>query len=276
MAVPEIDFNLKKPIVFFDIESTGLNVIKDRIVQLAMIKYLPGEEEPEILNEMFNPGVPLSQESIDVHGITPDMLVNKPLFKHEAQRIRAWIGDADLSGYNLVRFDIPMLMEEFHRAGVEFDIDNRSIIDVQKIFYKMEPRTLQAALRFYCEEELEGAHDALADVRATVDVLKGQMSYYDGKKHITADGEIIENPIVNDIEKLHDFSNDRRLLDVTQRLKYNSEGKIVFNFGKYIGKEVGPTLARDRQYYQWIQNKDFSIQVKRITKHLLEQELKKT
>ncbi len=264
-----IDFNLKNDLVFFDIESTGLNVVRDRIVQIALIKYFADGKEAEELEMLVNPTIPISQEAMDVHGITPDKLRGKPTFRDVAQQLYDFIGDADLCGYNSDRFDVPMLMEEFARVGIEFNLDNRKSIDVQKIFYKMEPRTLQAALRLYCGKTLEDAHDALADVRATVDVLKGQIIRYDNVDHVDGDGFTTKAPIKNDMNAIHEFTHDNRLIDVTQRLKYDHKGQIVFNFGKYIGKPVAETLIKDKQYYHWILDKEFSTQVKQLVKKLV-------
>src|SRR5690606_22678998 len=157
-----MDFNLDRDIVFFDVESTGLNVVRDRILQLAMIKYRKAGGEPEEWSMLINPGVPIPAESTAVHGITNEDVANEPGFAELAPRIHSFIGDADLAGYNSNRFDIPILMEEFERAGIRFDISERRTIDVQRIFYKMEPRTLKAAYRFYCNSDLVDAHDALA------------------------------------------------------------------------------------------------------------------
>jgi len=164
-------FNLKRDIVFFDIESTGLNILKDRIVQIALIKHFADGREPEELELLVNPGpVLISEDAYKVHGISAKDVANKPTFDKVAKQIFDFIGNSDLSGYNAIRFDIPMLMEEFYRAGIDFEIDDRKLIDVQRLFYKMEPRTLSAAYRFYCDKSMENAHDALADVRATIDV----------------------------------------------------------------------------------------------------------
>ena len=258
--------NLNRDIVFFDIESTGLNVIRDRIVQIALIKHFKDGREPQEIEMLINPGIPIGKEAMEIHGITPEMVAKKPTFPQIAEKLFNWIGDSDLGGYNSNRFDIPMLMEEFARAGFDFDIDKRRLIDVQRIFYKMEPRTLKAAYKLYCNAELEDAHDALADVRATVDVLFGQLKKYDGVDHVDGDGFVTPTPIRNDIQSLHDFSNDLSVVDVTQRLKLNSSGAVVFNFGKYINQEVGAVLAKDRQYYQWIMDKEFTFQVKKIVK----------
>lgn len=264
-----MDFKLDKSIVFFDIEATGLNVLKDRIVQIALIKYLPDTPEPIELEMLVNPGVPISKESYEIHGISEEKVANEPTFPQIAAKLEAFIGDADLSGYNLNRFDVPMLMEEFNRAGIHFKIDDRKIIDVQSIFYKMEPRTLVAAYKFYCGEKLVGAHDALADVKATVAVLKGQINKYADEDYETKDGQILEKPIKNDMNALYEFTHNKQSVDVTNRLKYTSDGDIVFNFGKYIGQPVGPVLAKDKQYYHWILEKDFSVQVKQAVQKIL-------
>ncbi len=263
--------NLDRDLCFFDLEATGLNVIRDRIVQIAIIKYSKKDKEPEELSMLINPGIPISEEAMEVHGITPKMLSNKPTFQQVAQKIYDFIGNADLAGYNSNRFDVPMLMEEFARVGIEFDTSKRRLIDVQRVFYKMEPRTLKAALKFYCDKELENAHDALADVQATIDVFKGQLEKYEGVDFKDADGNIIEAPIKNDMQVIHDFTSDLKTIDATQRLKYDQNGVVVFNFGKYQGKPVAETLSKDRQYYNWILNKEFSSQVKQIVKRLVKE-----
>lgn len=262
-------FILKRDLVFIDIETTGLNVIKDRIIQIALIKYTKDSDEPVELEMLINPGIPISPESVKITGITPEMLKNKPTFGQVAEKIYKFIGDADLSGYNSDRFDIPILIEEFNRAGYDFDISRRNLIDVQKIFYKMEPRTLRAAYKFYCNAELENAHNALADVRATAEILRGQIEKYRDTDFEDENGYIIEKPISSDLDKLAEFLADHSTLDVTQRLRYNTNGDVVFNFGKYIGQQVGKTLYEDRQYYRWIQEKEFSVQVKKLTTQLL-------
>jgi len=265
-------FNLTRSLVFFDIESTGLNVIRDRIIQIALIKYSKHENEGIEKSYLINPGIPISEEAMSVHGITPDMLRNKPSFQQVAQEIFDFIGDSDLAGYNSDRFDVPMLMEEFGRVGLDFNLDNRKTIDVQKIFYKMEPRTLQAAYKYYCHQEMTDAHDALADVKATVAVLEGQIKMYEGVDYVDDKNNRIPTPIKNDVAALYNFTNEtNKTIDVTQRLKYDLNGEIVFNFGKYIGKPVGKILYEDRQYYQWIQDKDFSIQVKKLTQKILKE-----
>ncbi len=266
-----MNFNLTRDLVFFDIESTGLNVIRDRIVQIAMIKFPKDGGAPQELEMLINPGIPISEEAMEVHGITPDMLKDKPTFKEVAMQLFKFIGTADLAGYNSDRFDIPILMEEFYRYGYDLEIEKRRTVDVQKIFYKMEPRTLKAAYKYYCGKDIENAHDALADVRATVEVLKGQLQKYKDVDYEDGDGFVTPAPIKNDIAALSDFTKDYRSVDVTNRLKYDPNGEIVFNFGKYTGQKVRDIISSDHQYYDWIMNKDFSVQVKKVIKGIMDQ-----
>ena len=259
-----MELHLTRDLVFFDVETTGLNVVRDRIVQIALVKMFKNGQEPAELSTLVNPGIPISEESMAIHGITPKDLANKPTFRQLAQKIWDFIGDADLAGYNSNRFDVPMLMEEFSRVGMEFDISKRRLIDVQRIFYKMEPRTLKAAYRLYCGAELTDAHDALADVRATIDVFKGQLRVYENKDMIDEDGKMVPTPIKNDIQALHEFTNDLNFLDATQKLRVQPDGTVVFNFGKYLGQPVKDVLAKDQNYYFWIQEKEFSSQVKQL------------
>jgi DNA polymerase III subunit epsilon len=260
---------LERDLIFFDIESTGLNIIRDRIVQIAFVKMFKDGREPQELSMLINPGIPIGEEAMAIHGITPKDLTNKPTFIQVAKQLFDFIGSSDLGGYNSNRFDIPMLMEEFDRAGIEFDLSKRRIIDIQRIFYKMEPRTLKAALQFYCGKDLENAHDALADVHATIDVFKGQLDRYEGKDLYDEDGNTVPAPIQNDIQVLHDFTNDLKMVDVTQRLKYDQNGVIIFNFGKYTGQSVAEVLSKDKNYYHWIMEKEFSVQVKQAVKKIM-------
>lgn len=266
-----MDIKLERDICFFDIEATGLNVVRDRIMQIGAIKYFKDGRAPEELNMLINPGILISEEAMQVHGIMPKDVANKPTFQQVAQKIYDFIGDADLAGYNSNRFDIPMLMEEFARVGIEFSLDNRSTIDVQRIFYKMEPRTLKAALKFYCDQEIEDAHDAMADVKATVDVFLGQLERYKGVDYIDEDGQVQKTPIRKNIQELHAFTNDMRFVDATQKLKYDHNGVIVFNFGKYNNQPAAKVLSQDKQYYNWILNKEFSSQVKQIVKKIVKE-----
>lgn len=262
-----LPFSLDRDLVFFDIESTGLNVIRDRILQIALIK-MPKDGSPQQELEMIiNPGVLISEEAYAIHGIGPKEVANKPTFGQVAQQLFDFIGDADLAGYNSNRFDVPMLMEEFARNGFEFDISKRRLVDAQRIFYRMEPRTLSAALRFYTGQRMENAHDALADVRATIDVFKGQLTHYADQDYLNDEGEVVfEKPLSQDIATIDKFCRDDSALDVTNRLKRNEDGVAVFNFGKYQGKPVGEVCANDPGFYNWILTKDFTQQVKQMVK----------
>lgn len=264
-----MEINLDRDLIFLDIEATGLNVATDRILQIAMIKYPKDGKPPQELSMLINPGIPISLEAMLVHGISPKDVANKPTFIQVAPKLREFIGNADFAGYNSNRFDIPMLMEEFARAGIELDMDRRRTIDVQRIFYKMEPRTLKAALKFYCDKDHGDAHDALADVRATIDVFFGQLERYRDIDYTDEQGAVLPNPVRPEVQALHAFTNDQRYADATQKLRYDMDGVVVFNFGKYNGQPVAATLANDRQYYHWILNKEFSTQVKQLVKQLV-------
>ncbi|MEM0992354.1 MAG: 3'-5' exonuclease [Bacteroidota bacterium] len=273
-----MDFNLDRDLCFFDLEATGLNVVRDRIIQIAVIKYFKDGREPAELSMLINPGIPISMEAMSVHGILPKDVANKPTFRQVAQEIFDFFGNADLGGYNSNRFDIPMLIEEFARVGMEFDMKGRRLVDVQRIFYKMEPRTLKAALKFYCGKNIENAHDAMADVRATIDVFKGQLERYENTNYEDGDGNEIIRPIRNNMKAIHEFTNDLRFVDATQKLRYDENGVVVFNFGKYNNQPAAPALHKDRQYYHWILDKEFSAQVKQAVKQLVkeyEKELRK-
>ncbi len=268
-----MEFNLDRDLCFFDLETTGLHVIRDRIIQIAIVKYPADGSEVKEYSTLVNPGIPISPESSEVTGITAEDLTNKPSFKQLAVEVYDFIGDSDLAGFNSNRFDVPILMEEFHRVGLDFSIENRRLIDAQQIFYKMEPRNLQAAVNFYCNKEMENAHDAMADVRATIDVLKGQIEKYKDRDYVGKDGEKIEEPVKNDMASLSRFSTNPDILDVTQRLKYDKSGAVIFNFGKYKGRKVSEVFKEDPQYFRWITNKEFSVQVKNIVRNIYTNEV---
>lgn len=262
-----MELQLEKDLVFFDLEATGLNVVRDRIVQIGMIKHFASGKEPKSYKTLVNPGMVLiSEEAYRVHGISSKDVAKAPNFEQIAQEVHQFIGDADLAGYNSNRFDLPMLMEEFNRAGVAFDLNGRRSIDIQRIFYKMEPRTLKAALRYYCDEDMVDAHDALADVEATISVLKGQLDRYKGVNYEDGDGKVVAEPVRMDVQVLHDFTNDLKFADATQKFRYDPDGQIVFNFGKNNGKLVGKFLSEDKNYKNWMLNGEFSYQVKEIIK----------
>lgn len=265
---------LIKDICFFDLETTGLNVIRDRIIQIAIIKIRKDDHSRVTYERLINPGpVLISEEAAAVHGITNEMVRNKPVFAEVAQEIYDFIGDADLGGYNSNRFDVPLLMEEFSRCGIDFDISKRNTIDVQQIFYKMEPRTLRAAYRYYCDKELVDAHDALADVSATIDVFEKQLDFYEGKDLVDENGDQIDNPIVRDVNALHAFTTNLKTLDATQRLKYNADGVVVFNFGKYLDQPVADVFRKEKGYFAWMMSKEFSQQVKNIVQKIHNEEI---
>lgn len=264
MDIPKLEVPLQRDICFFDLETTGLNVVKDRIVQIAVVKYFKSGKDPITFNSLINPGVPISEESSAIHGITASMVANKPSFQDIGDTLWKLFDQADIGGYNSARFDIPLLMEEFARIGKELDMSHRSNIDVQRIFYKMEPRTLKAALKFYCQKEIVNAHNALEDVVATIDVFNGQLTKYEGIELEDEDGVKSPSPIVRNIKELHKFTDDLSTIDGTQKLKFNANKEVVFNFGKYAERLVGKTCFEDKNFYNWLLEKEFTHQVKKI------------
>lgn len=261
--------NLEKDLVVFDVETTGLSVSKDRIVQLAMIKVFADGRALEERCRLVNPGIPIPAEASEVHGITDDKVKNEPTFSKLAKGIRGFIGDSDLATYNGNRFDIPLLMEEFERANLPLDMTGRMTVDAQRIFHKMEPRNLSAAFRFYTGEKMEGAHDAGVDTRATLKVLLGQIKKYDGIDLEDKDGAIIKAPIKNNIKALHDFCTDPNELDFQGKVKLNAAGVAVLTFGKFQGMPVGESLHFDHKYYNWIMGGDFTVDTKRVIEKLV-------
>ena len=256
---------LKRPLAIFDLETTGVNVASDRIVELCVLKAYPdGAEELRTLR--INPEMPIPYESSVVHGIYDEDVANAPTFKEIAAELAEFLGDADLGGYNSNKFDIPLLMEEFLRANTDFSIANRFFVDVQNIFHQMEQRTLKAAYKFYCDKELVNAHSAEADVRATFEVLKAQVQRYEGQEWADKSGNV-SVPVVNDIEALHKFTNLNRTVDFAGRLVYNSDNIEVFSFGKHKGKAVVDVFKIEPSYYSWMMRGDFPM----YTKKCLEQ-----
>ncbi|HMR20138.1 MAG TPA: 3'-5' exonuclease, partial [Sphingobacterium sp.] len=227
---------LKRPLAFFDLETTGVNIATDKIVEIAILKIMPDGSE-EVYNKRINPERPIPAESSMFHGIYDEDVKEAPTFKDEAPHIAAFLQDADLGGYNSNKFDVPMLMEEFLSAGVDFSLKGRSFVDVQNIFHQMEQRTLKAAYRFYCGQILNNAHTAEADVRATYEVLKAQLEKYEGEPYEDKHGAV-SYPVVNDVEALHQFTNLSKPVDFAGRLVYNEEGIVVINFGKHKGRPI--------------------------------------
>lgn len=243
-----MELKLNKPLIILDIESTGINFVTDKIVELYLLKIRPNGEEKSYL-QRFNPGVPIPADATAVHGISNKDVEHEPSFQSKAGEIMSFIGDADLAGFNSNKFDVPMLMEELGRCGLDLEIEKRKLIDVQRIFHQMEPRNLEAAYQFYCNKSLENAHTAEADTIATWEVLKAQVAKYE-----TLD---------RSVEGLHKFSGHDNALDLAGRIALiNNEA--LFNFGKYKGKRVKDVFKSDAGYYDWLLKTDFPTQTKKI------------
>ena len=241
--------NLKNPIIFFDLETTGINVASDRIVEISYLKVdLNGNESSRTLR--VNPGRPIPQEASNIHGISDDDVKDSPGFNEVGKTIARDFEGCDLAGYNSVKFDIPLLAEEFLRAGIEIDLQRRKFVDVQIIFMKMEQRTLSAASKFFLGKELKDAHSAEADTMATYEILQAQLDRYSN--------------LENDIGMLAEFSAHNRNVDFAGRIIYNDEDVEVFNFGKHKGKPVTDVLANDPGYYGWMMKGDFPLYTKKV------------
>ena len=250
--------NLTKSIAFFDIESTGLSTSKDRIVEIGIIKVNPDQSE-ESLTMRLNPEMTISKESVEIHGITQDDIKDAPTFKDASEKILNFIGESDLAGYNSNKFDIPMLMEEFSRVGIEFDMSVRKAIDVQNIFHKKEQRTLVAAYKFYCDKDIENAHSAEADIIATYEVLKAQLDKYPD--------------LENNMDFLAEFSqnNKNKLLDFAGRLAVNKAGVPIYNFGKHKDQTIKDIFKKEPGYHAWMLNNDFPSYTKQILKKITDE-----
>lgn len=257
---------LKNPIIFLDLETTGINIATDRIVEIALIKVsIDGSEEEKLLR--INPGVPIPEETSQIHGIYDEDIKDEPTFKEVAKMLAKFMEGCDLGGFNSTRFDIPLLAEEFLRADVDIDLKKHKFIDIQGIFHKMEKRTLVAAYKFYCNEELVDAHSAMADTRATYDVLKAQLDRYQ-KTEFKDNKGVISKPIVNDIEKLSEFSSFNKNVDFVGRIIYDEKGVETFNFGKNKGIPVEKVLREQQGYYGWMMNSDFPLYTKKVLTRL--------
>ena len=252
---------LKRPLAFFDLEATGINVGADRIVEIAILKAMP--DETEVIKTMrINPEMPIPLASSLIHGIYDEDIANEPTFKTVAKEIADFIGDADLAGFNSNKFDIPMLLEEFLRSGIDFDMTDRKFVDVQNIFHQMEQRTLKAAYKFYCGAEIVNAHSAEADIRATYEVLLAQLDRYKDKTFEDKQGRI-STPIINDVDALHQFTNLHNPVDFAGRMVYNENGEEVINFGKHKGKTVESIFDTEPSYYAWMKQGDFPLYTKK-------------
>lgn len=253
--------NLKRPLAFFDLETTGTNIGVDRIVEISVIKLNPDGSE-EVKTWRVNPGMPIPLESSLVHGIYDEDIKDEPTFKEIGAAVAEFIDISDLAGYNSNKFDIPMIMEEFLKANVLFDLDNRHFVDVQNIFHQMEQRTLKAAYKFYCDKQIINAHSAEADTRATMEVLLAQVARYENTEWEDKKGNR-SIPVVNDIEALHNFTNLNKPVDFAGRMVFNDNNEEIFNFGKHKGKTVEDVLRIEPSYYSWMMNGDFPLYTKR-------------
>lgn len=248
-----MELQLKRPLVFFDLETTGISTTKDRIVEISYIKVYPdGREQSKTMR--INPGMPIPPASTEVHHITDADVADCPRFEEVAESIHAIFSDSDLAGFNSNKFDVPMLLEEFARAGINFRVAEHRFIDVQNIFHKMEPRTLVAAYRFYCGQELENAHSAMADTRATYEVLKSQLDRYEN--------------LENDIARLEEFSRSGNAIDLSARIIRDSNGRAIFNFGKHKNKPVLEVFKREPSFYAWMMQSDFTRDTKNVITQL--------
>ncbi len=245
--------HLTKPIAFIDLESTGINLGTDRIVEIAIVKVQPNGTKT-VKRKLINPGIPIPKDSSDIHGITDEMVKDAPTFKQVASEIKQMLDSCDFAGYNSNRFDIPLLMEEFLRAEVDFDMKNRKLLDVQSIYHKMEPRTLQAAYRFYCKKELEQAHSAEADAQATCEILESQIQQYP--------------QMGNTVESILKFTGEDQFVDFARRFVMEN-GVEVFNFGKHKGRAVADVLRSEPQYYDWMMKGDFPQHTKQKLTEIL-------
>ena len=253
--------NIQKPIAFFDLETTGINISTDRVIEISIVRVSPPNETVEVKTYRVNPGIPIPDQSSAIHGIYDKDVADKPKFSEIAPQIAHFLKDCDLAGFNSIRFDVPLLVEEFFRANIDFDINKRKLIDAQRIFHMMEPRTLSAAYRFYCQKDLIDAHSAEADAMATYEILKAQIGRYADKTITDSEGKK-SIPVKNDVNSLHDLSVGN-MVDLAGRMILSDKGEELFNFGKYKGMKVKDTLLKDPAYYDWIMKGDFPQDTKK-------------
>ncbi len=252
-----MNLQLNRPLAFFDLETTGINISQDRIVEIAIVKVHP-DGNRESYSKKVNPTIPIPLEVSEIHGIYDLDIIDAPTFADLAQEVKEFIADCDLAGYNSNRFDIPVLVEEFLRVGIDPEMENRKFIDVQNIFHKMEQRTLVAAYKFYCQKDLSNAHSAEADTMATIDVLEAQLGKY--------------QELEKDVNYLSDFTQmGVKTLDFAKRIGLNKDGEPIFNFGKNKGRLVSEVFKREPGYYTWIMKGDFSLDTKNKFKKIHEQ-----
>jgi len=244
-----LELKLKRPIVFLDLETTGINVSTDRIVEISLLKISPNGKE-QWMTTRVNPEMPIPPKVIAIHGITDSDVADAPTFREIAKKLAIFLEGCDLAGYNSIKFDIPLLAEEFLRTDIDFNFRKRKYVDVQVIFHKKEQRTLAAAMQFYCKKEIENAHSAKADTAATYEVLKAQLDRY--------------TDLENNIEKLADFSSYGNIADFAGRIIIDENGVEVFNFGKHKGRSVEEVFKEEPSYYSWMMNGDFPLYTKKV------------
>lgn len=263
-----MQLNLQKPIVFFDLETTGVSVGQDHIVEICLHKVMPDGTELTLVHRVRpvdakGATIHIPEVTTAIHGISDADVADKPTFKELADEIAAFIGDADLAGYNSNKFDVPMLVEEFLRVGHPFDMEHRRLVDVQNIFHKMEQRTLKAAYKFYCGESLENAHTADADTLATYKVLLAQLDRYENVDFVAPDGSVSQ-PVVNDIDALSRFTCNTQWADLVGHIAYDKQHREVFNFGKHKGEPLETVFAKEPAYYDWMMKADFPLSTKAL------------
>ncbi len=251
---------LQRPIAFIDLETTGVNLSHDRIVELAIVKIMP-DGSRAVKRKLINPEMPIPQQTSDIHGITDDMVKDAPTFKQVSNEVKQFLENCDLGGYNSNRFDIPLLMEEFLRADIDVDLSDRRMIDVQHIFYSMQPRTLSAAYQFYCNKELVDAHSAEVDINATIEVLEAQLSKYD--------------KLGTTVDSILTCIGEDKIIDYARRFVYDDKDREIFNFGKYKGQAVADVLKKDSGYYDWMMKGDFPQHTKKKLTQLFNKALLK-
>lgn len=255
-----MNLKLKNPIAFFDLETTGTHVSKDRIIEIHIIKIKPSGEVEE-KNMRLNPQMPIPAESSMIHGIYDEDVKDKPAFKEVAKSLHKFLEGCDLSGFNIIRFDVPVLVEEFLRENIDFDVSNRKLVDSQKIFHLMEKRTLSAAYQFFCNKSLEDAHSAEADTRACMEVLFAQVEKYKDQPVVDAKGNKV-GTVKNDVDALHEISSTK-MVDLAGRFVFNDQGVEVFNFGKFKNRPILDVLQSEPAYYDWMMKGDFPLDTKR-------------
>jgi DNA polymerase III subunit epsilon len=257
-----MELKLTKPIAFIDLETTGINIVTDRIVEICILKVMV-DNSTVIKTQRINPTIPIPYFATMIHGIKDEDVKDCPTFSTAAKGIVNFISDSDLAGYNSIKFDIPMLVEEFYRAGVNIDVKNCRIIDVQNIFHKMEQRNLIAAYKFYCGKDLIDAHSAEADTIATYEVLKAQLERYEETIYKDRKGNV-SKPITNDVKALSEFSYHTNNADLAGHIIYNEKDIEVFNFGKHKGKPVAEVFVKEPAYYDWMMKGEFPLSTKNI------------